>query len=80
MRKGQICSKCGVEITEQKVRRERMGHIELASPIVHTWYLNSSPSRLAILLGIKAKELSEIVYYASYIVFNPGKTNLEKNK
>ncbi|KAB8121996.1 DNA-directed RNA polymerase subunit beta' ['Cynodon dactylon' phytoplasma] len=80
LRKGQICSKCGVEITEQKVRRERMGHIELASPIVHTWYLNSSPSRLAILLGIKAKELSEIVYYASYIVFNPGKTNLEKKQ
>ncbi|WP_181451611.1 DNA-directed RNA polymerase subunit beta' [Candidatus Phytoplasma oryzae] len=80
LRKGQICSKCGVEITEQKVRRERMGHIELAAPIVHTWYLNSSPSRLAILLGIKAKELSEIVYYASYIVFYPGKTNLEKNQ
>ncbi|WBL31276.1 DNA-directed RNA polymerase subunit beta' [Candidatus Phytoplasma sacchari] len=80
LRKGQICLKCGVEITEQKVRRERMGHIELASPIVHTWYLNSSPSRLAILLGIKAKELSEIVYYASYIVFDPGKTNLEKKQ
>ncbi|WP_323847624.1 MAG: DNA-directed RNA polymerase subunit beta' [Phytoplasma sp.] len=75
-----FCLKCGVEITEQKVRRERMAHIELASPVVHTWYLNSSPSRLAILLGIKAKELLEIVYYASYIVMSPGDTNLEKDQ
>lgn len=57
-----------------------MAHIELASPVVHTWYLNSSPSRLAILLGIKAKELLEIVYYASYIVMSPGDTNLEKDQ
>ena len=52
--KGQICSKCGIEITEAKVRRERMGHIELEAPVVHTWYLKNSPSRLAVLLGIKA--------------------------
>ncbi|MEZ0180464.1 DNA-directed RNA polymerase subunit beta' ['Camptotheca acuminata' phytoplasma] len=76
----QICPRCGVEITEQKVRRERMGHIELAAPIVHTWYLNSSPSRLSILLGIKTKELLEIVYYASYIVFTPGRTRLVKGQ
>lgn len=70
--KGQICEKCGVEITESKVRRERMGHIKLASPVVHTWYLKNSPSRLAILLDIKAKDLEEVVYFASYIVTNPG--------
>lgn len=75
-----ICPKCGVEITEQKVRRERMGHIELAACVVHTWYLNSSPSRLAIILGMKAKELLEIVYYVSYIVMSPGNTNLEKGQ
>ena len=66
--KGQICQKCGIEITESKVRRERMGHIELEAPVVHTWYLKNSPSRLAILLGIKAKALEEVVYHASYIV------------
>lgn len=80
LKKFQICPKCGVEITEQKVRSERMGHIELVSPVVHTWYLNSSPSRLAILLGIKAKELSEIVYYVSYIVLSSGNTDLQKKQ
>ncbi|MCK9166413.1 MAG: DNA-directed RNA polymerase subunit beta' [Acholeplasmataceae bacterium] len=70
--KGQICEKCGVEITESKVRRERMGHIELEAPVVHAWYLKNSPSRLALLLDIKAKQLEEIVYLASYIVTNPG--------
>ena len=70
--KGQICDKCGVEITESKVRRERMGHIELEAPVVHAWYLKNSPSRLALLLDIKAKDLEEIVYLASYIVTNPG--------
>lgn len=70
--KGQICPKCGIEITEAKVRRERMGHINLEAPVVHTWYLKNSPSRLAILLGIKAKALEEVVYHASYIVTDPG--------
>jgi DNA-directed RNA polymerase subunit beta' len=70
--KGQICPKCGIEITEALVRRERMGHIELEAPVVHTWYLKNSPSRLAILLGIKAKHLEQVVYYASYIVTDPG--------
>jgi len=70
--KGQICPKCGIEITESKVRRERMGHINLEAPVVHTWYLKNSPSRLAILLGIKAKQLEEVVYHASYIVTDPG--------
>src|SRR5690554_3656774 len=70
--KGQVCDKCGVEITEAKVRRERMGHIELEAPVVHTWYLKNTPSRLALLLDIKAKDLEEVVYLASYIVTNPG--------
>ena len=78
--KGQICQKCGIEITESKVRRERMGHIELEAPIVHTWYLKNSPSRLAILLGIKAKALEEVVYHASYIVTDPGTTPLTKKQ
>ncbi|NLN50303.1 MAG: DNA-directed RNA polymerase subunit beta', partial [Acholeplasmataceae bacterium] len=70
--KGQICDKCGVEITEAKVRRERMGHIELEAPVVHTWYLKNTPSRIALLLDLKAKDLEEVVYLASYIVTNPG--------
>ena len=78
--KGIVCEKCGVEITESKVRRERMGHIKLAAPVVHAWYLKSSPSRLAILLDLKAKDLEEIVYLASYIVINPGDTPLTKRQ
>src|SRR5690554_1866391 len=76
--KGQICQKCGIEITESKVRRERMGHIELQAPVVHTWYLKNSPSRLAVLLGIKAKALEEVVYHASYIVTDPGRAPVRK--
>ena len=78
--KGTVCEKCGVEITESKVRRERLGHIKLAAPVVHAWYLKNSPSRLAILLDLKAKDLEEIVYLASYIVINPGDTNLTKRQ
>ncbi len=78
--KGQICQKCGIEITESKVRRERMGHIELEAPVVHTWYLKNSPSRLAILLGIKAKQLEEVVYHASYIVTDAGTAPLSKKQ
>lgn len=74
---GKICPNCGVEITEAKVRRERMGHIELKAPVVHAWYLRNSPSRLAILLDIKAKDLEEVVYLASYIVVEPGQTDLQ---
>ncbi len=77
--KGKICEKCGVEITESKVRRERMGHITLASPVVHTWFLKSSPSPLATLLKLKTKELEEIVYLASYIVTdNRGNIDFKK--
>ena len=74
---GKKCQVCGVEITESKVRRERMGHIELAAPVVHTWYLRNSPSRLATLLDIKAKDLEEVVYLASYIVIEAGDTDLQ---
>jgi len=74
---GKICPNCGVEITEAKVRRERMGHIELKAPVVHAWYLRNSPSRLATLLDIKAKDLEEVVYLASYIVVEAGDTDLE---
>ncbi len=78
--KGQICQKCGIEITESLVRRERMGHIELKSPVVHTWFFKNSPSRLAILLGIKAKSLEEVVNYAAYIVTDPGNTPLKRKQ
>ena len=70
--KGKICEKCGVEITESKVRRERMGHIKLASPVVHTWFLRNSPSPLAALLDLKTKDLEQVVYLSSYIVVDPG--------
>src|SRR5690554_2939855 len=76
--KGQICAKCGIEITHSKVRRERMGHIDLEAPVVHTWYLKSSPSILATLLDVKAKELESVVYRAAYIVTDAGNTPLAK--
>ncbi len=66
------CEKCGVELTESKVRRERMGHIELAAPVVHTWFLKNSPSKIALILDMKTKEIEDIVYLASYIVVDPG--------
>ena len=75
--KGMICDKCGVEITRAKVRRERMGHIELASPCTHIWYLKGTPSRIAIVLDVSPKELEHVVYFASYIVMDPGKTDLK---
>ncbi len=78
--KGKICEKCGVEITESRVRRERMGHIQLASPVVHAWFLRNTPSPLATLLDIKAKDLEQIVYLASYIVINPGNVKELKEK
>ena len=78
--KGMECKKCGIEITESKVRRERMGHIELEAPVVHTWYLKNTPSRLAILLGIPTKSLENVVYHASYIVTDPGTAPLAKKQ
>ncbi len=70
--KGIVCDKCGVEVTEKRVRRKRMGHIELQVPVVHTWYIRSRPGKIALLLDLKTKELEEIIYYEKYIVINPG--------
>ncbi len=76
--RGVICEKCGVEVTVSKVRRERMGHIELACPVAHIWYLKSLPSRIGILLDISLRDIERILYFESYIVVNPGMTPLEK--
>ncbi len=70
--KGIKCEKCGVEVTTSKVRRSRMGHIELATPVAHIWYVNSLPSRIGTLLGVKMKDLERVLYYEAYIVKNPG--------
>ncbi|MCQ2408924.1 MAG: DNA-directed RNA polymerase subunit beta' [Clostridia bacterium] len=70
--KGVVCEKCGVEVTKSKVRRERMGHIELASPVTHIWYLKGVPSRIATLLDIPPKDLEQVAYFVSFIVMNPG--------
>ncbi len=70
--KGVICEKCGVEVTKSKVRRERMGHIELAAPVTHIWYLRGVPSRISILLDVSPKELEQVVYFVSFIVLDPG--------
>ena len=70
--KGKICDKCGVEVTRSKVRRERMGHIELAAPVSHIWYFKGIPSRLATLLGLSSRLLEKVLYFASYIVTDPG--------
>ncbi len=75
--KGRICDRCGVEITRAKVRRERMGHIELAAPVSHIWYFKGIPSRMGLLLDISPKRLEEVLYFAKYIVLDPGDTELE---
>lgn len=74
--KGMICDRCGVEITRSKVRRERMGHIELASPVSHIWYLKGIPSRIRLLLDMSPRDLEKVIYFASYIVTNPGNSPL----
>ena len=76
--KGKICEKCGVEVTQKKVRRERMGHIELAAPVSHIWYFRAIPSRMGILLDISPRLLEKVLYFASYIVIDPGNTPLQK--
>src|SRR5476651_1803946 len=72
--RGIVCEKCGVEVTTSKVRRERMGHIELASPVAHIWFLKSLPSRIGILLDMTLKDLEKILYFESYCVVEPGLT------
>ena len=76
--KGIVCDRCGVEVTKSKVRRERMGHIELAAPVAHIWYFKGIPSRIALLLDISPRNLEKIIYFASYVVVDKGTTNLEK--
>ena len=75
--RGIICDRCGVEVTRKKVRRERMGHITLAVPIVHIWYLRSIPSKLSYLAGRSTKELERVIYYEMYMVLEPAKSGLK---
>jgi len=76
--KGIICDRCGVEVTTKAVRRERMGHISLAVPIVHIWYFRSTPTKIGYLLNISPKYLEKIIYYEAYVVIQQGKTSFEK--
>ena len=76
--KGIVCDRCGVEVTKSKVRRERMGHIELAAPVAHIWYFKGIPSRIALMLDISPRNLEKVVYFASYIVTDKGTSGLEK--
>ena len=78
--KGKICDRCGVEVTRAKVRRERMGHIELATPVRHIWYFKGIPSRMGLLLDISPRILEKVLYFANYIVTDPGETPLSRNQ
>ena len=78
--KGVVCDRCGVEVTRSKVRRERMGHIELAAPVTHVWYFKGIPSRMGLVLDMSPKILEEIIYFASYVVTDSGETPLEKKQ
>ena len=74
--KGVVCDRCGVEVTKSKVRRERMGHIDLAAPVSHIWYFKGIPSRMGIILGMSPRALDKVLYFASYVVLDPGQTDL----
>ncbi|WP_076459588.1 DNA-directed RNA polymerase subunit beta' [Limosilactobacillus caccae] len=78
--KGRVCDRCGVEVTSAKVRRERMGHIELAAPVSHIWYFKGIPSRMGLVLDMSPRSLEEVIYFASYVVLDPGDTPLEKKQ
>ena len=78
--KGTVCDKCGVEVTSSKVRRERMGHISLACPVSHIWYFKGIPSRIGLILSISPRALERVLYFAAYIVLDPGTTNLTKQQ
>ncbi|WP_026907467.1 DNA-directed RNA polymerase subunit beta' [Paucisalibacillus globulus] len=78
--KGVVCDRCGVEVTKSKVRRERMGHIELAAPVSHIWYFKGIPSRMGLVLDMSPRALEEVIYFAAYIVTEPGNTPLEKKQ
>ena len=76
--KGKVCERCGVKITKSKVRRERMGHIELACPVSHIWYFKGTPSRMGLMLHMSPRDLDKVLYFAKYIVIDPGETPFEK--
>ncbi len=78
--RGVVCEKCGVEVTLQKVRRERMGHIELASPVAHIWFLKSLPSRIGLMLDMTLRDLERILYFEQYVVIEPGLTDLKQGQ
>ena len=78
--KGVICDRCGVEVTLARVRRERMGHIELAVPVSHIWFYKCMPSRLGLMLDMSARQLERVIYYEDYIVIDPGKTPLPRRQ
>ena len=78
--KGKVCEKCGVEVTTKKVRRERMGNIELAAPVSHIWYFSANPSRMGLILDMSPRLLERVLYFARYIVIDPGNTPLEKKQ
>ena len=75
--RGHICDKCGVEVTLSKVRRERMGHIELAVPVAHIWFFKTLPSQMGYLLGMKLRDLEKVIYYAAHVVTEPGRQDVE---
>ena len=78
--KGIVCDRCGVEVTKAKVRRERMGHIELAAPVAHIWYFKGIPSRIGLMLDVSPRSLERVIYFASYIVIDKGETGLTKGQ
>lgn len=75
-----MCDRCGVEVTRSNVRRERMGHIELATPVAHIWYTKGVPPKIGLVLDKSPRDIEEVIYFVSYIVLDPGKAPLEKNK
>jgi DNA-directed RNA polymerase subunit beta' len=78
--RGIICEKCGVEVTKSNVRRDRMGHIELATPVAHIWFLKSLPSRISAAIDMKLKDVEKVLYFESFLVIEPGLTKLKKNQ
>ena len=78
--RGVVCDRCGVEVTQARVRRERMGHIELAVPVTHIWFFKCMPSRIGLVLDVTARNLERVIYYEDYLVIDPGDTPLERNQ
>src|SRR5947207_15485101 len=78
--RGVICDKCGVEVTQAKVRRERLGHITLATPVSHVWFFKGLPSRIGHLLDISLRDLERVLYFEAYVVVDPGETELKQNQ